>query len=49
LHHIVDNTLFAILFCLFCSPGCFWPADHRVDSNPVENFQDINFEDHEQP
>jgi hypothetical protein len=23
----------------------FWPADRRVESVPVENFQDINFED----
>jgi hypothetical protein len=23
----------------------FWPADHRVESEPVDNFQDINFED----
>jgi hypothetical protein len=22
----------------------FWPADHRVESEPVDNFQDINFE-----
>jgi hypothetical protein len=25
--------------------ACFHPADHRVESEPVENFQDINFED----
>jgi hypothetical protein len=25
--------------------ACFWPADHRVESEPLENFQDINFED----
>jgi hypothetical protein len=48
LHHIVDNLLFAIRFYLFCSLACFWPADHRVESEPLENFQDINFEDPEQ-
>jgi hypothetical protein len=26
----------------------FRPADRRVESEPVENFQDINFEDPEQ-
>jgi hypothetical protein len=25
--------------------ACFWPAKHLVESEPVENFQDINFED----
>jgi hypothetical protein len=48
LHHIVDNHLFAILFYLFCSIACFQPVDLRVESEPVENFQDINFEDPEQ-
>jgi hypothetical protein len=48
LHHIVDNHLFAVLFYLFCSISCFWPVDLRVESKPVENFQDINFEDPEQ-
>jgi hypothetical protein len=24
---------------------CFWLADHRVESEPVDNFQDIDFED----
>jgi hypothetical protein len=23
----------------------FWLVDHRVESEPVDNFQDINFED----
>jgi hypothetical protein len=25
--------------------ACFRPADRRVESEPVDNFQDINFED----
>jgi hypothetical protein len=25
--------------------ACFRLADHRVESEPVDNFQDINFED----
>jgi hypothetical protein len=35
------------MFCLiyFVYIACFWPADRRVESEPVENFQDINFED----
>jgi hypothetical protein len=46
LHHIVDNPLFAALFFIyFVYFACFWPADHRVESEPVENFQDIDFED----
>jgi hypothetical protein len=45
MHHIVDNPLFAILFYLFCSLSSFWFIDHRVKSEPPENFQDINFED----
>jgi hypothetical protein len=48
LHHIVDNHLFAILFYLFCSIACFHLVDLRVESKPVENFQDINFEDPKQ-
>jgi hypothetical protein len=28
--------------------ACFRPVDHQVESEPVENFQDINFEDLEQ-
>jgi hypothetical protein len=48
LHHIVDNHLFAVLFYLFRSIACFWPVDLRVESEPVENFQDIKFEDPEQ-
>jgi hypothetical protein len=45
LHHIVDYLLIAAMFYLFCSLACFRPADHRVESEPPENFQDINFED----
>jgi hypothetical protein len=39
-----------LLFCLiyFCCITCFWPVDHRLESEPPENFQDIDFEDHEQ-
>jgi hypothetical protein len=48
LHHIVDNPLFAILFYLFCSIACFRPVDRQVESEPSENFHDINFEDLEQ-
>jgi hypothetical protein len=48
LHHIVDNPLFALLFCLFCSLACFQPGDHRIEKESLENFQDINFEDLEQ-
>jgi hypothetical protein len=49
LHHIVDNHLFAVLFYLFFSIACFRPIDLRVESEPVENFQDLEFEDLEQP
>jgi hypothetical protein len=45
LHHIVNNPLFAVLFYLFCSIACFWPIDHQVESEPLQNFQDINFKD----
>jgi hypothetical protein len=48
LHHIVDNYLFVVLFYLFCSIACFRPADLQVESELLENFQDINFEDPEQ-
>jgi hypothetical protein len=48
LHHIIDITLFAVLFNLVCSLACFWPADYRVESELPNNFQDINFEDLEQ-
>jgi hypothetical protein len=49
LHHIVHNHLFAVLFYLFCSIACFRPVDHRVESELVENFQDLEFEGLEQP
>jgi hypothetical protein len=48
LHHIFDNPLLDVLFYLFCSLAYFWPADRRVESEPPENFKDINFEDLEQ-
>jgi hypothetical protein len=40
-----------MLFCLiyFVYIAYFHPADHRVESEPVENFQDLDFEDLEQP
>jgi hypothetical protein len=39
-----------LLFCLvyFTYIACFWPADRRVESKPVKNFQDLDFEDLEQ-
>jgi hypothetical protein len=39
-----------MLFCLiyFVYIACFRPVDHRVESEPVENFQDLDFEDLEQ-
>jgi hypothetical protein len=32
-------------FVYFVYIACFRPADHQVESEPVENFQDIDFED----
>jgi hypothetical protein len=39
-----------LLFCFiyFVYIACFRLADLRVESEPLENFQDINFEDPEQ-
>jgi hypothetical protein len=48
LHHIIEIPLFAILFYLFYSIAYFRPVDHQVEREPLENFQDINFEDLEQ-
>jgi hypothetical protein len=48
LHHIVNNPLFAAPLYLFCSLACFRPAEHRIENELPENFQDINFEDLEQ-
>jgi hypothetical protein len=48
LHHIIDITLFAVMFDLVCSLACFRLADYRVESELPENFQDINLEDLEQ-
>jgi hypothetical protein len=45
LHHIIEIPLFAVLFDLFYVYACFRPADHQVESEPLENFQDINFKD----
>jgi hypothetical protein len=43
--------IICLLFCLiyFAYIAYFRPADHRVESEPVENFQDLEFEDLEQP
>jgi hypothetical protein len=40
-----------LLFCLiyFVYIAYFRSADHRVESEPAENFQDLDFEDLEQP
>jgi hypothetical protein len=35
-------------FIYFVYIACFRHADRQVESEPVENFQDINFEDPEQ-
>jgi hypothetical protein len=35
-------------FVYYYSIACFRPADLRVESETMENFQDINFEDPEQ-
>jgi hypothetical protein len=48
LYHIVDNPLFAALFYLFCSLSYIRPADHRIENESPDNFQDSNFEDLEQ-
>jgi hypothetical protein len=40
--------MFAALLYLFCSLACFRPADHHIENESPENFQDINFEDLEQ-
>jgi hypothetical protein len=48
MHHIADNHLFSVLFYLFCSTAFFWPVDRQVESEPLENFQDVNFKDLEQ-
>jgi hypothetical protein len=45
LHHIIEIPLLAVLFYIFYSIACLWPVDRQVESEPVGNFQDINFED----
>jgi hypothetical protein len=40
--------MFDVLFYLFCSIAYFWSVDRQVESEPLENFQDINLEDLEQ-
>jgi hypothetical protein len=37
--------MFNVLFYLFCSLAYFWLADHRIENEPLENFQDLDFED----
>jgi hypothetical protein len=46
--HIIDIPLFAIFLIYFAYIAYFQPVDRRVESEPVENFQDLNFEDLEQ-
>jgi hypothetical protein len=48
LHHHIEIPLFDALFDLFFCIVCFWPVDHRVESELPENFQDLKFEDLEQ-
>jgi hypothetical protein len=48
LHHIIVIPLFAVMFDLFVYITCFRPADRRVESKPVENFQNHDFEDLQQ-
>jgi hypothetical protein len=49
LHNIIDYLLIVALFYFFFySLACFHPIIRRVESEPSENFQDINFEDIEQ-
>jgi hypothetical protein len=38
--------MFYLIYFVYIA--CFWPVDHRLESKPSENFQDINFEDLEQ-
>jgi hypothetical protein len=38
--YIVDNPLFVVLFYLFCFIACFWPVNHQVESELLENFQE---------
>jgi hypothetical protein len=45
LHHIIEIPLFVVLFDLFLLYYYFWPVDHRLESEPLENYQDIDFED----
>jgi hypothetical protein len=49
LHHIIQIPLFAVMFDLFlCYVTYFWSVDHHLESEPPENFQDVDFEDVEQ-
>jgi hypothetical protein len=48
LHHIIDNPLFAPHFYLFLFSCLFPPIDRRVESELLENFQELDFEDLEQ-
>jgi hypothetical protein len=38
--------LFYLIYFIYVA--CFRPADRHVESEPVENFQDIDFKDLEQ-
>jgi hypothetical protein len=46
MHYNVVSPLFAIIY--FCCIACFRLADRRLESESLENFQDLNFEDLEQ-
>jgi hypothetical protein len=46
IHYNVVSPLFAIIY--FCCIACFRLADRRLESESLENFQDLNFEDLEQ-
>jgi hypothetical protein len=46
-HCIILLIILCLLhhFIYFVYIACFRPADRQVESEPVENFQDIDFED----
>jgi hypothetical protein len=48
LHNLIEISLFSIFFDLFCVYCLFLAIDRRVESELIENFQDLDFEDLEQ-
>jgi hypothetical protein len=44
LYHIIEIPLLDLFYAI----ACFWPANHHVESELSENFQDIDFKDLEQ-